>query len=943
MWGPRSPLLIALVLTIAMAGGVRAADTGSVSGAVFDQTGTPIAEATVRISGERLPAGRTLLTGSNGTYQFEYLPPGVYTVEIDQPGVGLSKRAAVVEVGKDTQVDFVLGLAVQEELTVIAAMPVVDVRSSEVSFNFKSDVLNALPLERTYRGLFQLIPGVADNRSPIGPAAGGGRQDNTYLIDGANITNPGFGYLGTEINELDIAEVNLKRAGISADFGRTAGTVTNAVSRSGSNVLSGIARLDWLPASFVSAYKLPANLVDAGVSPDTFRDPLLTTETSAGAGVGGPILQNHVFFYGSGRYSRETKWDRLNKVSTPLPDEVRAGPELYGKLTAVPGAAHQLVATYRFRPNHIDNAGIGAEYAPSVATSTDNGSRIATVEWARFTSARNSLNVRYLHMSEHNEDIPVRDLGYLPPFDPNRLSAMGQYVDPAQANLTVGANQFSNTQNYRRHEIRGTFTQLFDAGRTSHAFKAGAGYEFGEEAYSRLANGWGTIAQVTLDDVPALRTRYYTRQPPQRGQGRTGSLFVQDDLTIANRTTVNVGLLLNQDAFAQQLSGSGGCLPAILAGGSAVYESHGDTCTFLRFGWADQVQPRLGVSYPLRLERGDKIYATWGRYANMDQKSSGRSLAPARIFQTQTIFDMNGRVLSSGPLASTTGKLIDPAIEPIHTDEWAAGYATPLGPTYSLDLFVMSRAMKNIIEDVPSRRNGTAPDSGPYVAANLPCQAFAACQGADARRTYRAVTLDLRRRLTSGWMADVSYTWSRFEGNFDLDYSTVSVFNTSSYIQDGPGTDVEDPNRFGPLSEDRPHLVKAFASYAPTTRVMLSGYFRVQSGTPWNARARDWEGAVMNYLEPAGAHRNPTWTNLDLMASYRIPMNRRSALSLELRLLNVFDTQTRLATDAQQYLDLRTQPAPPYFAPYQQPNPFFEMGKAFAPPRRLYVAASTTF
>ena len=54
--------------------------------------------------------------------------------------------------------------------------------------------------------------------------------------------------------------------------------------------------------------------------------------------------------------------------------------------------------------------------------------------------------------------------------------------------------------------------------------------------------------------------------------------------------------------------------------------------------------------------------------------------------------------------------------------------------------------------------------------------------------------------------------WSRFEGNFDLDYSGVSVFNTSSFIQDGPGTNVEDPNRFGPLFEDRPHVFKVFTT-----------------------------------------------------------------------------------------------------------------------------------
>jgi hypothetical protein len=325
MRGSTWQLLIALALVLAVATAARAADTGTVSGAVFDQNGQPVADATVKISGDRLPVGRTLQTSVNGIYLFEYLLPGEYAVEVDKPGVGMARRAAIVGVGKDTQVDFVIGLSLNEALTVTAARPIVDVRSTEVSFNFTTDTLNVLPLDRTYRGLFQLIPGVADNRSAVGPAAGGNRQDNTYLIDGANITNPGFGYLGTEVNELDIAEVNLKRAGISAEFGRTSGTVTNAVSRSGSNRFSGIGRIDWLSEDLVSDYQLPDELLDAGVQPGTFRDPLLTTERDPAVGLGGPILPNRIFFYGSARHSRRTKWGRINKVATPLPDEIRAG------------------------------------------------------------------------------------------------------------------------------------------------------------------------------------------------------------------------------------------------------------------------------------------------------------------------------------------------------------------------------------------------------------------------------------------------------------------------------------------------------------------------------------------------------------------------------------------------------------------------------------------
>jgi len=59
--------------------------------------------------------------------------------------------------------------------------------------------------------------------------------------------------------------------------------------------------------------------------------------------------------------------------------------------------------------------------------------------------------------------------------------------------------------------------------------------------------------------------------------------------------------------------------------------------------------------------------------------------------------------------------------------------------------------------------------------------------------------------------------------------------------------------------------------------------------------------------------------------------------------LNVFNNQTQLSTDAQQFLDLRTLPTAPFFAPYQQPNPFFATGNAFAPPRRLYIAAVASF
>src|SRR5688500_8608001 len=228
------------------------ANTGTISGAVFNQDGIPVADASVLVAGDHIPAGRRTQTDANGVYQFEYLPPGEYTVTVESAR-SAARRTVIVELGRDTRIEFVTGLALAETLTVTAARPIVDLRSAEVSFNFTDDTFSTLPLERTYRGMFQLLPGVGDNRSPVGSAAGGSRQDNTYLMDGASIGNPLFGHLGTEINELDIAEVNMKRAGISAAFGRTGGTVMNAISRSGTNQLSGVGRIEWLPERLVNA------------------------------------------------------------------------------------------------------------------------------------------------------------------------------------------------------------------------------------------------------------------------------------------------------------------------------------------------------------------------------------------------------------------------------------------------------------------------------------------------------------------------------------------------------------------------------------------------------------------------------------------------------------------------------------------------------------------
>ena len=900
-----------------------AQQTGSVSGVILDQTGGVMPGATVTLSGAQLPAARTIISDGNGAYRFQLVLPGQYTVVVELSGFRQVSRAVVVDVDRDTKLDITLGLAAATEVVAVVAAttPIVDVRKTEVNFNYKAAEIEALPLQKNYSGLFQLIPGVADNNS-FAPAAGAGRQDNKYLIDGVDITNPGFGYLSTEVNGNDIAEFNVKRGAISAEFGRATGFVTNAVTRSGTNQFHGLGNIELRPRSF-SADENTLNSTGEIVKINN----TIGRHVESGS-LGGPLVKDRLFFYGSAAYGRTKTSDRTNALGA-VPDRTVDTSEFFGKLTGNLTPTMNINGGFRYRPSDCEFCGIGNTSAPTVAQNTESDAKIATITWNWFLSNRSIVDARYIHMEENATNLAVTDLGFKPSFNPNDLGSMGQYSDTTGPfTVTRGGHNLRSEQvDYKRDEFRASLSQFFDVGITGHELKAGFGFEVGSETLERQANGWGTLAIVGTGGSQ-IQARYYPEQPAQVSPGRTYSLFVQDNISIGSRLVVNAGVLLNRDEFAQELQ---------------------EKNTFLTFGFGDEIQPRLGVNYQLRKAVGDKAYANWGRYYAMDQKSSARSLAPSRLFLNEALFNRTtGALISDGPLASTTGKTIDPGIKPTYTDEWLVGYGTPLLDGWGLDIFYINRESFDFIEDIPA----SLPATGPFHAAQL----------VGAERKYRSLTIELSRRLANNWALTTSYAWSRLEGNMDLDYSTVAVFNTSSAIQDGPGEFVQDRYRYGPLGQDRPHVFKVFASYVPpqVPNLTLGGYLRAQSGPTWAARGIDWDNGLRRYLEQAGSRRVDAWTNFDLLTAYRLPVGGRARISVEGRVLNLFGNLTTLNVDQRQFLDGRIRPAASAFAvcgtdyacatdlfsaaqTTNQPNSRFGQGSEWAAPRRFILSLRADF
>jgi len=898
-------LLLHLVILLAgqAAGPAFAQETGSISGKVRGEDGSPMPGVTVRVSGELLPAGRSEVTDGDGVFDFQRLPPGTYQVVAELTGLGTVQREAVVALGTNTQLDLVLNPSMSEEITVAAVVPVIDVKSPEVQVNYTQDVIEDLPITRSYKGLFQLAPGVSENNR-LAPNAGGARMDNIYLLDGVNITNPHYGDLLPDIAEIDIDEVSIKRGGVSAEFGRTGGMVVNAITKSGTNQFHGQGRYEYQPSSFVSDSKGPIqNTID--------RDgPALA--------LGGPILRDSVWFYGSGNFPSSTTTDRRNLLGA-IPDRELETDEYFLKLTANPTPSHYLSAAGRSRDTTAKNNGIGASSHPSVASNDSTDYLIGTAAWTWNINSDSFIEAKYNHDKEENSTDPVTDLGYRPTFDPLHPERMGLFTTTPDfivggatgvGQSVGGATLAVNNDDFKRDEWRLTY-QLFRGWfGTTHDIRTGISYEENSERLERSANGWGS---VTWSPTTRQFTASYTStQPPHTGRGEAYGVFLQDQFTLGERTTVTAGLLVNKDLYY----GEGlGATP-----GTKTKRK------ILTFDWDQEIQPRLGLTFVPNRDLGDKVFLYLGRYYNTENKSLVRAASPTRIFTTRATFDATGHLISEVPAANTQTKKVVPGLDPQYTDEYILGYSRPFAAAWAMSIWGQYRDVGSIMEDMSADGLG----NGPFRVDQLP----------GAYRRYEAATLEVTRFPRNDRLyrlnLNASYTWSRLKGNWDIDYAE-SLFYNSSFLQDGPGVLITD-NRDGLLRGDRTHVAKILATVRPWDPVRLGTYVRYQSGGAWEARGLPSpnvsSSSYVAYLEPAGSRRMPDWLNVDLLGSYEFRFGN-VGLELEGRVVNTFDKQVALAVDDRLVLGRPV--------PYLPNNPAFGTATEVSQPRTFVASAILRF
>ena len=303
MASSRAVRILLLSCLLVPAAPLFAQQTGAIRGTVTDSQGGALPGVTVEASSNVLPVARVTVTESDGEYRLPALPPGTYTLTFVLPGMQTANRKANVQLSQETTADATLGISgVEETVTVTAEASLIDKDSATIASGLSNDEILALPIAQDYRDLQRFIPAVQFSAGHVrGPSGGGSGQDNVYQFDGVNVTLPLFGTLSAEPASHDIDQVTVIRGGARAiDFDRSGGFSMDSVSKSGTSEFHGQLSYQLMNKGMVSE-------LDDGVQSRFEQD-----RTWLNANLGGPVVKDRLYFYGSYFRPQNTRENRAN-------------------------------------------------------------------------------------------------------------------------------------------------------------------------------------------------------------------------------------------------------------------------------------------------------------------------------------------------------------------------------------------------------------------------------------------------------------------------------------------------------------------------------------------------------------------------------------------------------------------------------------------------------
>ena len=307
-------LILSLNFSLAWAQGTT---SGTILGTVQDSTGAVLPGAEVTATHLDTATSRTVISNDEGRYVVSNLSLGNYEIVVSLPGFQTAVRTGIeITIGRRAVLNFTLTVgSITERVTVSGEAPLVETTSASVANLVDSQQIRDLPLNgRDFIQLAALQEGVViaplashqAGDSGIKLIISGTRPSQTgILLDGTDIKNnqgntPG-GLSGSLLGVDSIAEFRVITNVYSAEYGRFTGGIVTAVTRSGSNDFHGTL-FEFHRNSALDA----RNFFDRDPDNPLVRsDPPGFKRNQFGFTLGGPIVKDQTFFFGSYEGLRE--------------------------------------------------------------------------------------------------------------------------------------------------------------------------------------------------------------------------------------------------------------------------------------------------------------------------------------------------------------------------------------------------------------------------------------------------------------------------------------------------------------------------------------------------------------------------------------------------------------------------------------------------------------
>ena len=285
-----------------------------ITGRVLDQSQGTLPGVTITVLNKATGAVRTAISDGEGNYVVTNLGPGIYDVTIELAGFAPKTREVILGVGQMEKVEVELTVAaLQEQVTVSAAAPVLDLSSAKIGVNVSPEEVQHLPVNgRNFANLMTLATGATSdgNGGWASVRFNGKSNQQNYLnydgVDGTYVWDASPGYLNATGSQFrlqtsmeSVAEFRVNSGLAPAESGLGAGGNITVISKSGGNAFRG-SLFDYIRNDAMDA-------ASKYLGADGRREAKQPLELNQfGGSLGGPVRTNRMFFFVSFEGLRQT-------------------------------------------------------------------------------------------------------------------------------------------------------------------------------------------------------------------------------------------------------------------------------------------------------------------------------------------------------------------------------------------------------------------------------------------------------------------------------------------------------------------------------------------------------------------------------------------------------------------------------------------------------------